>query len=113
MPCDTRLRRGQTTSQRKEEVKKAISAIDSLLARGSVRAVVGRQGGIAFTGLDEATREGVTDGCIFRQIMAYGSTAAKAAVARAEAMAGRGVDRALVAQGFHSHDNGHNWHNKG
>jgi hypothetical protein len=42
--------------------------------------------------------------------MATGSAMAKTAIARAEALAGRSVNRQAVAQGHHSHDGGATWH---
>jgi hypothetical protein len=79
---------------------------------GGVRAVVGPQGAIAFTGWNNG-RDGVTDACAYRRIMSTGSSMAKAAIARAEALAGRSVDRAQVTLGTHSHDGGKSWHGKG
>jgi hypothetical protein len=45
--------------------------------------------------------------------MATGSALARAAIEKAEAMAGRGVDRKVIGQGVHSHDFGKTWHRKG
>ena len=110
MPCDTRLKPRQTITQRKEEVLAAVKRLDAALVAGRVRAVVGRQGGIAFAGLTEVERDGITDACAYRRIMSTGSALAKAAIAKAEALAGRSVDRQAIAQGLHSHDNGATWH---
>jgi hypothetical protein len=52
----------------------------------------------------------VSDACAYRRIMSIGS--AKAAIARAEQLAGRSIDRRVVAQGVHSHDDGRTWHDK-
>jgi hypothetical protein len=42
--------------------------------------------------------------------MVSGSQLAIQAIAKAERLAGRSVDRQLVAQGYHSHDGGNSWH---
>lgn len=110
MPCDTSFLPGQTITQRKDEVKRVIKTLDAFLTRGIVKAKVGPQGAIAFTGFPEDERNRVTDACAYRQIMATGSGLAKAKIALAEAMAGRPVNRQLVGQGVHSHDNGQTWH---
>jgi hypothetical protein len=110
MPCDRKLKRGQTISDRKKEVRKAVERIDKKLATGSAKVVVSKQGAIAFTGITDDERDGVTDACAYRQIMVHGSALAKAAIARAEQLAGRTVDKQLVGQGVHSHDGGHTWH---
>lgn len=109
MPCDTRLKRGQTIQQRAAEVRAVAERVSGLIARGSVRVIVGKTGGVAFTGLAESERDGVTDACMYRRIMATGSALAKASITRAEQMAGRTVDRQAIAQGLHSH-NGRDWH---
>jgi len=80
------------------------------LTNGRIRVIVSRQGAIAFAGLTEKERDGVTDACLYRRLMATGSSLAKQAIARAEALAGRTVDRQVVAQGMHSHDGGASWH---
>ena len=110
MVCDTRLRPDQTISQRKEEVRAVVAQLSAALAAGRVRAIVGPQGAITFDGLSAKERSGVTDSCAYRQLMVSGSPLAKAAIARAEALAGRSVDRRMLAQGAHSHDGGHSWH---
>lgn len=110
MPCDTKLKTGQTIQQRATEVRAVVAKIASGLATGRVRAKVGPQGGIAFEGLGEAERDNVTDACAYRRLMASGSALALAAVAKAEALAGRGVDRQAIAHGAHSHDGGRTWH---
>jgi hypothetical protein len=43
-------------------------------------------------------------------LMVSGSALTKAAIARAEQLAGRSIDRRAVARGAHSHDGGHSWH---
>ena len=107
MPCDRRLRQGQTATERKAEVRKARTEIDKLLAtkRATVK-VDRRTGAIVFIGIPEDVRKGVSDGCVLNWITQSGSHAAKQVIAQAERLAGRSVDRKVVAQGLHSHDNG-------
>jgi hypothetical protein len=113
MPCDTRLREGQTISQRKVEVREAIARLNSLLVSGRVKALVGPQGAVAFPEWLESDRARVTDACALRFIMSSGSALAKQAIARAEALAGRSIDKKAMAQGVHGHSDGHGgitWH---
>lgn len=113
MPCDTRLRKRQTLAERKTEVKDTVKALDAALKKRKVGVKVGPQGAVTFTGWRDEERNGVTDACAYRQIMATGSSLAKAEIARAEQIAGRSVNRQVVAQGVHSHDGGTSWHGKG
>lgn len=113
MPCDTRLKPKQTIQERADDIRKAITGLDALLKKRKVRVRVGPQGAIVFDGWPEAERDGITDACAYRRIMATGSALAKAEIARAEQLAGRGVDRRVIAQGVHSHDGGNTWHAKG
>lgn len=110
MPCDTQLLPNQTIKTRIEEIKEAVAKIAKGLASGKVRAVVGPQGAIAFDGVTEADRARVTDACAYRRIMISGSPLAKAAIQRAEQLAGRTVDKKAIAHGHHSHDGGKTWH---
>jgi hypothetical protein len=110
MPCDRKLKAGQTIQQRVVEVKKAVERITTGLTTGKVKAVVSPRGAIAFTGLTEDERDGVTDACAYRRIMVSGSALAKAAILKAELLAGRGVDKQVIGQGAHSHDGGRTWH---
>jgi hypothetical protein len=110
MVCDTRLKPQQTLTARMDEIRRTVARLSEGLASGRIKAVVGPQGAIAFNGLTETERDGVTDACAYRQLMITGSPLARAAIARAEALAGRSVDRRAVAQGAHSHDGGHSWH---
>ena len=73
-------------------------------------AKVGPQGAIAFLGLTDSERDGVTDNCAYRRLMASGSALAIAAIAKAEQLAGRSIDRQQIAVGVHSHDQGRSWH---
>ena len=110
MPCDTRLKPRQTIAQRKEEVRRAAEKFSQALAKGSAKVRVGPQGAVAFDGISEVDRDGLTDACAYRQLMVHGSALARAAIARAEQIAGRSVDKRVVAQGAHSHDGGATWH---
>lgn len=112
MPCDRQLKAGQSITQRKEEILRAVDRLQKGLASGSVKAKIGPQGSIAFVGLSEADRAGVTDACAYRRIMVSGSALARAAIARAEQMAGRSIDKQVIGQGVHSHDGGRTWHGK-
>ena len=111
MPCDSMFLPGQSLQDRKAEVKRAVEALDKALAKGNAKAIVGKNGAIAFEGWGE-DRNRVTDACAYRRIMAKGSALAKAKIARAELLAGRSVDRKVVAAGVHSHDSGRTWHGK-
>jgi len=110
--CDTRLKPKQTIQQRAEEIRRAVARLSKALVSGRVKVIVGRQGAIAFEGWSIADRDGVTDACAYRRLMVTGSTLAKAVIARAEQVAGRSVDRRVVAHGEHSHDGGQTWHRK-
>lgn len=110
MVCDMTIQRpNQTLSERKDEVKRAVEAISKALASGSIKAKIGPQGAVAFEGLTEADRKGISDACVYRQIMVRGSALAKAKISLAEHMAGRTVDKKMIAQGWHYHP-GSGWH---
>jgi hypothetical protein len=112
MPCDTRLKKNQTISQRADEVRRVVDDVNSLIAAGRVKPIIAkRTGAIAFQGLDDNIRDGVTDACVYRRLMITGSSLTKAAIQRAEQIAGRTVDKQAIAQGVHSHDGGGTWHN--
>lgn len=114
MPCDTIPRRkNQTLTERKEEVKAAVTRLEQLLQRNKITPRVGPQGAIVFEGWTEEERQGVTDACAYRRIMVEGSALSRHMIARAEQLAGRGVDRRVLASGVHSHDGGRSWHSKG
>jgi len=110
MACDTRLKPRQTISERAQEVRKAVELFNKGIASGRIKVTVGAKGGIAFAGLTNEERDGVTDACAYRRLMVTGSALTKAAIARAEQLAGRTVDRTAIAQGLHSHDGGRHWH---
>jgi len=108
MACMGMRRRGQTVQQRAAEVKKAVKTLESKLQSGRVMVQIGPQGSVAFQGWGAEERDDVTDACAFRTLQSEGSWALKQAVARAEALAGRKVDLAAVAAGWHTHD-GKTW----
>ena len=110
MPCDTKLKPRQTISERKIEVDRAVGKIQARILDGRVKVRVGPQGAIAFDGVEDDVRDGVTDACAYRRIMSTGTAFARAAIAKAEQLAGRPVNRQLVGQGVHSHDGGKTWH---
>ena len=110
MPCDTRRRPNQTLTERKSEIRQAIDKLSAALVSGRAKAIVGPQGAVAFQGWQEGQQANVTDACALRLILSTGSALAKASIAKAEAIAGRGIDRQAIAHGHHSHDGGKTWH---
>lgn len=110
MPCDTRLKPRQTIQERAKEIREATNRLAQALAAGRVKAKIGPQGAIAFEGWDETSRDGVTDACAYRRIMATGDALARMTIARAEQLAGRSVNKQAVGIGIHSHDGGKSWH---
>lgn len=110
MPCWNTFRKGQTLTERKVEVKKALTRLEQLIASRKVTVKVGPQGAVAFAGWTEEDRGRITDTCAYRQIMSTGGALARAEIARAEQMAGRTVNKQAVAQGVHSHDGGRTFH---
>jgi hypothetical protein len=111
MPCDTPVRTNQTIQQRAADVRRVLSRVEQLLTSRLIKVRVGPQGAIAFDGLPDEERDGVTDACIYRRLMVTGSALTKAQIARAEQLAGRSVDRKVIANGVHSHDGGRSWNN--
>ena len=111
MPCDTRLKYRQTIQDRAAEVRKATAKLASLLASGQVKPVVSKKGGIAFQGWTDADRDGVTDACVYRRLLTTpGASLALMKIKQAEMVAGRSVDKQVLAGGHHSHDVGDTWH---
>ena len=111
MPCDRRLKAGQTISDRAGEIRTVVAKLSDALANGRVKAVVDKtKRAVAFVGLSDKDRDGVTDACAYRRIMTSGSALARAAIVRAEALAGVRVDNKQMAVGVHSHDGGKTWH---
>lgn len=110
MPCDTMTLPGQTMRDRIKEIQDAVKKLDDQLKARQVKPVVGPQGAIAFAGWTGGANSRITDACAYRRIMATGSSLAKAEIARAEQLAGRAVDKKVIAHGHHSHDGGKTWH---
>lgn len=110
MPCDTRLKRNQTISERAVEVRGVTNKVMSGILQSRIKVKIGPQGAIAFEGLTDGERDGVTDACIYRRIMATGPVTVKAAIQRAEQLSGRSINREAITQGHHSHDGGKTWH---
>ena len=112
MPCDTVRKPNQTFEQRKVEVRTAVAALAAALASGQAKAIVSKAtGSVAFRGWPQGESARVTDACAYRLVLATGSAQAKMAIARAEQLAGRTVDRAALSQS-HSHDGGVTWHGR-
>jgi hypothetical protein len=111
MACDTKLiSPNQTLSQRKTQVREIIQFTDELIRKGKIKIVVDkRTGAVAFSGMTDQEKGGVSDACTYRLIMATGSVLAKQAIARAEQLAGRTVNRQALTNGVHSHDGGATW----
>jgi hypothetical protein len=110
MACETFTKQGQTIAQRAAEISAAARVVSQGLTTGRVRAKIGPQGAIAFDGLSDEDRNGASDACIYRRIMATGSALARAKIEQAETLAGRKVDYRAVNGGHHSHDGGRTWH---
>lgn len=110
MPCDTKLKSGQTIKERAKEIFDAVGRLASGLVNGKIKPKIGPQGAIAFEGFAGTDRDGVTDACAYRRLMVSGSSLAKAKIAQAEQLAGRSVDKRVIGQGAHSHDGGRTWH---
>lgn len=110
MACETRLKARQSIQERAKEVKGVVAFMDELITKGKVKVVVDKKtGAVAFTGMTDSEKDGVSDACAYRRIMATGSATAKMAIAKAEAVAGRSVSRQALAAGIHSHDGGSTW----
>lgn len=86
---------------------RALKRLESQLEAGSASLVVGAAGSIAIKGWNE--REGLSDLCAYRRLLAMNSPQLRRAVMRAEAMSGRKVDAKAIASGMHSHDGGKTW----
>lgn len=110
MPCDAiRSKPYQTLEQRMEEIREKTAIIGGLIVQNKVKAVVGPQGAVTFTGIPDDVRAGMTDGCIFRRITSpTGNALAAAKIAQAGP-----VNKQVIAQGIHSHDGGSTWHPRG
>src|SRR5262245_16254358 len=108
MSCDVRLKPRQTISERAKEVREAVERLVQALRAGRVKLLVDKAtGAVAFQGWEANSRDGITDACALRRIMATGDSTAKILLAKAEALAGRTANKHA---GVHSHDGGRTWH---
>jgi hypothetical protein len=104
MPCLTQT---NLTPAKKLAQRDALARLEKAIAAGTVRVVIGRTGGIAFAGWADSDRNGVSDLCAYRALS--NSPELRRAVTRAEALAGRQLDKRAISSGMHSHDGGHTW----
>lgn len=109
MPCDTKLKAGETKEQRSKRADEATVRLEKALTAGRAQVRIGPTGAVAFTGWEGEERDGVADVCAYRRLTAKGSWALRQAVARAEVAQGRKVSAQAVAAGIHSHDGGKTW----
>jgi len=109
MPCDTRLREGQTLQDRVKAIDVALKRLEQYLTTGKVQIGIAPNGAITFKGWTANDRDDVTDVCAYRTLASQNSWALRQAVAKAEATSGRKVNAHAVAAGFHSHDGGRTW----
>ena len=114
MPCDQwRAAPAQTLSARKTQITEIMARVTVLLAKRQIKPVVDRKtGAITFDGIPSVLRQGVSDACIYRRLLAGKNPVAAAEIRRAEAAAGRPVSSKAVAEGIHSHDGGQSWQPK-
>jgi hypothetical protein len=113
MACDTQPLKGQTLSERKTQVKEIIAFTDELIRKNKVKIVVDKaSGAVAFLGMTPQERGNVSDACTYRMLMVSGTVLAKQAIARAEQLAGRSVNRQALTAGVHAHAHGDTvtWH---
>lgn len=104
MPCMTQP---TLTEQQKQSQVEALRRLNDAVGAGTVKVIIGRNGGIAFAGWAQDDRSGVSDLCAYRALM--NSPAMRRAVMRAEAMQGNKLDPRAIASGLHSHDGGATW----
>ena len=88
-------------------IEAALLELGRALDNGDARVVVGDNGAVAFAG--EWDRRGMSDVCAYRALLVANSWELRQAVARAEALAGRSIDRQMIETGVHSHDGGVTW----
>jgi hypothetical protein len=104
MPC---LTQPSLTQTQRSAQREALARLQRAIAAGSVTAVIGRAGGVAFAGWADADRAGVSDLCAYRALS--NTPELRRAIARAEVIAGHKLDARTVAAGVHSHDGGRTW----
>lgn len=107
MPCDTQLSAEQTAEQRRLEIDAALEELEASLDANRVRVEIGADGAVCFVGWEERSK--VTDVCAYLTLSTRDSWALRQAVASAENLSGRQVNREAVAAGIHSHDGGASW----
>jgi hypothetical protein len=115
MACDSRIyRRDQTLAERKVEVKKALTALEKLIASGQVNIRIGTEGigkgAVVLKGWSDAERVGITDACAIRLLMLSGTATTKLKLAAAQQQFGTSINRQTLGAGVHSHDGGLSWH---
>lgn len=111
MACETYQRAGQSLAERKDEIRRVTEKVIAGLKSSQIGVKVDRAtGAVTFTGIPDAERPGITDACIYRRVLVSGSQLAIQAIAKAERLAGRSVNKQTVANGLHSHDGGASWH---
>lgn len=71
--------------------RKTVATVSQAIAQGLAKVKVSALGAVTIAGLTDAERGGLTDLELYRNLMANGGPLAKAAIARAEQMAGRTV----------------------
>jgi hypothetical protein len=109
MPCDTRLRQGETLENRVKAIDVALKRLEQYLQTGKVQIGIAPNGAITFKGWNVGERDDVSDVCAYRTLASQNSWALRQAVAKAEAMSGRKVNAHAIAAGHHSHDGGKTW----
>lgn len=107
MPCETKVRTGQTVAERRAQVLAALKRLDAQLGAGKVTVAVSPQGAVAFIGWQD--RDDITDVCAYRALAMMKSHAMQRAIAAAEVRSGAKVNPQAVAAGWHSHDGGKTW----
>lgn len=108
MACNTQRREGQTFAERAAEVAAALARLRRYIAAGQVQIVVGANGAVTLTGWKD--RDGLTDTCAVRSLLAESAPEFKRALEAAERRTGRKHNPSAVAAGVHSHDGGRTWH---
>jgi hypothetical protein len=83
--------------------------LEAQLQSGEVKIKVSPTGAVAFVGTSLMVDSKISDVCAFRKLQVSGSAALRAALVRAEAMAGvKANPRAQAMSGEHAH--GEMWH---
>jgi len=106
MACESFSRPSQTPAQRKREIEEALDELERSVEKGSVKVVIDkRSGALTFAGWTD--NRDVTDACAYRVMM--NRPAVRAAIVRAESLAGTKVNQRAMEMGTHSHDGGKTW----